>query len=1259
MSKAPSKTPLSPLHTHTNYSVLDGASSIDDYIKWCKDNGATGLGVTDHGWVIGALELYNKCKKAGVTPLPGCEFYLSPASDHKFEKKKYDYYHVTVWATSQVGYRNLIKLASIAWNQDQIPGWYKDKKKDEWAFGEVKRVTSKFGGMQLKPRITFDELLNNNEGLVIGTGCLIGSLSKCFLNGEFKEAEKNLMRLLEVFKGRCFAEIMPHSCTHDYSRKNKAFEPNECTDFSPDGNLQKACNEEVIKLARKHDIPLLMTIDSHFTEPHLHKIQSILLSNGDPDGWRFHQSYHMVTTDQAWDMWKKMHGDDSEQRKIFQEAADNNDVLVSMAKGISVEDDYQQPEPSFPIEIKERNLSPSDARKALILQKIEEHGRMRWNNEEWVKRLMYEMSVICDNGTLDFSDYFIFLEKIYSWSRKNSIFAGPGRGSGAGSLLCYLLKITSIDPFRFKLPFERFLSLARITRGKWPDIDCDFGDRDLLVSYLKAEYGDKVAQCSTLGTLKVKSAIKDVCRAIMGWNAEDERVKKVTSSIPNEPVGVSSRDFLLGYTADGQVYDGHIVENPTLDKFFKDYPKVQQSVMELLGVPRSVGRHASAIFVSHKPIWESVPTCNINGHVCTQYQTTASNNMAEKAGLIKFDFLTVKTLKDIASAARLIQAKYGYKTWEEKLIFGEEEYTVLKGELPIDNIPMSDGTILDLYDLPEDSGVFDDLCRGRTESVFQMNSSLMTGQIKQIQPSKIQHTSDIVALVRPGPLLADTGVEIKDWSNTNLAKTWPDGSEKKTYTMTELYIEVKAGRCKPTYAHPGMEPILSETYGCAAYQEQLQQMFVDLAGYTLEEADYLRETLAKKKRQDMEKAIPELRDKLKERGWSDSQIEVFVSLCIASSSYSFNKAHSASYGIVAYQCAFLKHHFPIEWWTAVLQNASVDDIKEKGYADVLLKDGILELPSVNGPTNTFKPLNGRVYSPLYLIDRIGGTACQEIQRIRDEGGDYTSFQDFFERACHGSVNETVVTNLIISDAFKAIEPEASIRDLFHQYYYFKKVSSLVLGKHKIQIGIDDNGKAIYETKPKRGKDLRDAVEEYKLKEKIGGSKLDIPEYDHLNMEITKARILPIYQLDVHRKFSKMFEGLGMMYHDDRATFWSNGTSVRTFRNLKDLKGGLSGNWNEKYIWAGIIVNTETFQYTDKRKKQKVTALKIYVSNAGDTLECIMWPDTYELLKDPDPSKIGMFLGGIKESQRDPGQYSLTVDAVLYLEVKPTKTSVQQ
>lgn len=1220
MSKAPTKSRLSPLHTHTVYSVLDGASSIDQYIKWCQDNGAPGLGVTDHGWVIGAKELYEKAKKAGIVPLPGCEFYVAPDSDYQFAKRAYDYYHVTVFAVNEQGYRNLLKLASKSWDQDEIPGFEKDKKTGLYKSTMKSRVATKWGTQQ-KPRITFDELLTHHEGLVLGSGCLIGALNKAFLNGEFKGAERNLNRLLEVYKDRMFMEVMPHVCDHDYNRETKTFEKNECNDWSPDGDLQRSANIEIVRLARKYKLPLLMTVDSHFTTPDFKKVQDILLTNGDPNGWRFYNSYHMLTTEQAWEHWSHIHGDDEEQRKIFTEAVENNDVLVEMAKGLTIKDPYQQPTPSIPQDILTKAPTKADALKALLFRQIDYHGRMKWNDQRYVDRLMKEIQVICDNGVADFGNYFGSLEDWARWAAEHSILSAPGRGSGAGSLLCYLLKITHLDPFHFGLPFERFLSDARIKRGKFPDIDWDMGNRDLLVAYLRDRYGDRMAQASTLHTLKVKSAIKDACRSILGWNSHDPRVDNITRMLPKtEPQGVSSKDVLLGYKdPEGNYHDGWISQYPLLDKFFQDHPEVYECVVQLLGIPRAVSRHASAYLIADRPISESAPTCNISGYTCTQYNAAASFNSVEKAGLIKFDFLRVNTLDDISNCIRLVQKRFGYKVWDEQLEFAGEKFTITKGDLRIDQLPIDDkGTVLDIYQLPEDPAVFKELSDGRTETVFQMNSALMTGFTKRIRPKTLMDLSDIVALVRPGPLEASVGEQYK-------------GGD---LTMTEAYILRRHGVLPVTYAHPGMEPILKDTYGVAVYQEQLQQMFQDLAGYSPEEADAMREMLAKKKKADVEKAIPELRRRLAERGWTEHQIEVFVSLCISSSAYSFNRAHSASYGMVAYMSAYLKSKFPLEWWCSVLGNSSKDDIREKGYARILLKDGLLQLPHVNGPVDTFRLENGKVHAPLHLIERVGNAACNLIGEAR-KSGPFKSLQDFFERACGGAVNEGVVHNLIICGAFDQIEPGRTPQDLIEEYQYLKKVVSIRLGKNQ-----DDTKKT--------GNALKAAVAEYKEKERIKGVRQSVPEmhFDNLQLEMFRVKNLPIYRLNVHEDFQSLLMNKGILYDPKKATFHQGAQSVDVFQSVSDIEARRPGDKGVLGVWVGFLQDAEPFQYTDRKTRGKVTALKMNVTNNGDAVECILWPDLYAKVGPPKEDRIIFVIGTIKPA-REPGKWSMSVAQLAY------------
>ena len=1232
------KAKISPLHTHTTLSIMDGVSTIEDYIQWCLQTGAPGLGVTDHGWAIGGLELYKKCKKAGITPLPGVEFYVMPDAGYhaKYgQGKPSAYMHCTAWATTEAGYRNLLKLASISWNESRHLDWEYDRSSKTYVQREANRVKSMWGGTQLKPRITIDELLTYNAGIVLGSGCLIGMLSKGILNGEMRGAAYNLNRLMEVYKDRLFMEIMPHACSHDYSREKKAFLPNaplshhECTDFDPTGSRQVAVNNQIIKMARANNLPLLLTIDSHFVKPEQKKLQDVILSNSD-GGWTFYDSYHMYDTLTAAEHWAQLHGWDPEQRKIFQEAVENNDNLVNMAKGLTIDDPFRQPEPNYPIEL--RDADPAHARKLMLMEAIDRHGRMKWDDPVYTARLQKELDVICDNGTMDFSPYFLFLEEVYRWAAENSVFTGPGRGSGAGCMLAYCLKITHLDPIKWNLPFERFLSPSRIKRKKWPDLDCDFGSRDLVIAYLREKYGDKMAQCSTLGTLKLKSAIKDACRAILGRNAQDPLVDAVCRTIPNEPQGTNSKDFLLGYQdQDGNTHPGHLLENPVLDQFFKQYPAVYEAAISLLGIPRSVGRHASAFLISNAPISDSVPTCVISGYLCTQYQATASNNMVEGAGLIKFDFLTVNTLRDIENCIRLVQNKYGHKTWTEELTLSGEKFKITRGDLAIDLLPDENGNLMNVYDLPEDAEVFKALSDGKTETVFQMNSALMTGFTKRIRPSKMQHLSDIVALVRPGPLLAETGQL---------------DSTGKPLTMTEAYIAVKNGFIEATYAHEGMKAILEETYGCAAYQEQLQQMFVDLAGYDLETADYLRETLAKKKRADMEKAIPELRSRLKAKGWNDEQQDVFVSLCIASSAYSFNKAHSAAYATVAYICAYLKTKHPIEWWTAVLQNAKVEDIREKGYAQVLQKDGILQAPSVNGPTDTFRPENGQVYAPLYLIERVGDSACGEIERARRAGGDFKSFQDFFERVDLKKVNEGVMNNLILVDTFREIEKVKTPKEILEDYHYFKKVRSLKLGEHPTEAKkLDYISKLAGQLK--KGEHLKKAVEEYKAKEKVKGIKLDVPELfkDLLSTEIAKSNALPIYRLNVHEYFqSSLTKGAGVIYGVSESTIRDGHESVTMFKTVEEIK---QKKFNGKGAFAGLVQSQTTFQYTDKKSGEKVTANKIQLTNDGESIEAVIWPDLYTSIGNAPEDKMVVALGKVREG-REPGKYEMSVSRLIYV-----------
>jgi DNA polymerase-3 subunit alpha len=1203
MMTSPTNKQLIPLHTHTVYSVLDGASDISEYVEWCKDNGSPALGITDHGWMIGLMDLIDQCKENDLKPLPGCEFYIVPSPDYEFAGKPYDYYHVTAWAVNQVGYRNLLKLGSLSFGEDTVNQKYYDSASKSIIVGQKNRVVKKFG--QVKPRITFEELFEFSEGLVLGSGCLIGSINKALLQKEPSGAERNLLKMLDVFRGRFFLELMPHNCTHNWDRKKRQFTLNECNDFSPDGDLQKPCNLHNIELAKKHKLPLLMTIDSHFVHADQKSVQDVLLQNGSPDGWRFHNSYHMLTTDQAWEHWVKNYGDTKENRLMFAESVENNHAIADMVD-LTLEHKLQQPQVNLDIAVSDVP-DEKDRLKLQIMRQVAKHGRMKWDDPKYTERLNMEIKVICDNGIIDFSKYFLFLEQWAQWTRDHSILSAPGRGSAAGSLLCYLLKITHLDPFEFNLPFERFLSQGRLKRGKFPDIDWDLGNRNILLAKLAETYGEKFAQCSTHGMLKVKSAIKDACRVLLGRNSQDKRVNEVTKTIPLEPQGVESRNFLLGYTdKEGHVHEGHLDQNLKLKKFFVEYSDVYEMVLQLLGVPRSVGRHASAYFISDRPIWESSPLCDISGHRCTQYTAEP----AEKAGLIKFDFLRVNTLADISNTIRLIQRRHGHNVTEKKMMINGKEFTIYSGDIPIEKVPdpTDPVALLDVYRLPESPGVFDDLCRGDTTGVFQLNTPLLTKACKDVQPRSIEDIGAIVALGRPGPM----GAKIEDGETT----------------MTNAYILRRAGKMAVTYAHPDLEPILKSTYGVAVYQEQLQAMFSEIAGYTPEEADEMREIFAKKKRQKMEEILPELKRRLTDRGWTPNQINVFESLCISSASYSFNRAHSASYAMAAYQCAFLKHHFYLEWWTAVLQNAKVEDIRKKGYATVI-KD-ILVMPHVNGPTNTFElsDEDGKIHAPLYLIDGIGEMACKEFERVRAEGGDFTSLEDCFQRVNKRVCSLQVFHRLILCGGFDRICPNTDYKALISRYHVLRKAHK----KNQPVAALLENMIKLY-----------GQIQE-------GTLSFDVDElfYDDFELEIKRTELLPIYRIDVHEHFNEYLQKSGVLYDNSgKATVYCQSV-VGILRNNSEIESHVSCRPNFPAAFIGLVQDFREFQYKDKKTGERVTACSVQVTNDGDSLECVLWPNIYQSdLPKGEPTGLVMVKGKLKES-REPGKWSLWCDRYVTL-----------
>ena len=750
--------------------------------------------------------------------------------------------------------------------------------------------------------------------------------------------------------------------------KDGLFLRREQTPFCPSGDLQADGNKLIMKIAKKTGLPLLLTLDSHFVKDEQKIIQDLALQNGKDEGvgLKFSTSYHMLSTKNAWASWAKIHGEDKDSVKAFEEAVENNQQLIGMCEAIKFDDEFHLPDVSIPAEITSSSKNKEDAMRLYVMELIERYGRMR-DTEEYHTRLRTEIEVVCNNGKINFLPYFITLHDVCVVARSLGQAIGLGRGSAGGSLLSYLLNITHKDPIVYDMSFERFLSQGRINRGKFPDIDMDFSEPSKLAAALKDIYTDKIVRVCTTGTNMVKSAIKDVARVCL--NTKEDKVAKeyiesVCKTISLVPQGVEDLNkWLDGYEDDTGHIEGELERNKTLRLFFDTYPDQSNLVRSILGVPKSIGRHAAAYCIADQPIHQLVPICIVKGEVCTQF----TKDPIEKLGLIKFDMLGLNTLKDVANCVRLIKERHG-----------------------ID---------IDIYNVPEDDvAVYKDFAMGKTESVFQFNGTVPTEICRKIRPATVHDLSAVTAACRPGTMYA----EVEE-----------DG---KKITLIELWVQRRRGKAV-SYIHPSLEPILSSTHGIFIFQEQINRMFVDCCGYSPEKADEMREVIGKKKKDKMDELLPDIRARLKERGWSKSQSDAIVSLCVAASSYSFNKSHSLTYACLGYVCMWLKHHYALEWWTAILQNSTHEDLKENAqyFTQYLMP------PDINRSDVDFYIIDDEKNKIVYPLSMIKGVknAAQEIVKFKP----FSSMEDFLSKVEKRKVNKRVVTAMIWAGAFDEM-PEA-------------------------------------------------------------------------------------------------------------------------------------------------------------------------------------------------------------------------------------------
>lgn len=878
------------LHVHTEYSLLDGMNRIPDLIARTAELGMNSVAITDHGVMYGVIDFYKAAKKNGIKPILGCEVYTAKRT--RFDRQPGmdgDQGHLVLLARDDEGYRNLMKIVSIGFTE----------------------------GFYYKPRVDLEVLGRYSAGLTALSGCLSGDVPAAILDGDYNKARQKTQALNDIFgQGYFFLEL-----------QNNGIEE------------QNFVNQSLIKLSRETGIPLVATNDVHYLRRDDATAHEVLLciQTGrkitDEDRMRFNSDNFYVKSPE-------------EMAAAFKNIPEALENTVKIAESCNVELEFNKLYlPQFKV--------PEGNEPFLYLQRLCNEGIRRIYGDgaadpEYAQRLEYELNVIRQMG---YVDYFLIVWDFIKYARDNGIMVGPGRGSAAGSLVAYCLGITSIDPIKYNLLFERFLNPERITM---PDIDIDFcyERRQEVIDYVVRKYGeDRVAQIITFGTMAARAAIRDVGRALdIAYNDVDMIAKMIPFQI-------------------GMSIDKALSLNPELRIKYEDEEKTAELIDTarlLEGMPRHASTHAAGVVISKDPITEYVPLQKNDESVTTQF----SMELLEELGLLKMDFLGLRTLTVIRDAVDLVFKNYGIRLDIDKLDMDEAEVYKMIGE-------------------------------GKTSGVFQLESAGMTQFMKDLQPASLEDIIAGISLYRPGPM---------------------DSIPK--------YIRNKSFPGEITYEHPLLEGILDVTYGCMVYQEQVMQIVREIGGYSYGRSDLVRRAMSKKKHDVMQKERKNF-----VYGITDEDGAVLVKGAVRNgvdeetanrifdqmtdfASYAFNKSHAAAYAVVAYQTAWLKYHYPVEFLAASLNSFLGSSGKVSYYVHECKQMGIAVLPpDVNESDVKFTVISGKIRFGMAAVKNVGESAVRELIKERNERGLFKSFGDFCERIGGKDFNKRCVESLVKCGAF--------------------------------------------------------------------------------------------------------------------------------------------------------------------------------------------------------------------------------------------------
>ncbi len=898
-----------PLHLHTEYSLLDGAIRIGDLVNFCKEKGFPAVAITDHGVMYGDMELYTTAMDAGIKPILGCEFYVHNGDIEEHDKTNNPCYHLILLVKDKKGYANLIKLVSKAWCK----------------------------GFYVHPRINWELLEQHHEGLICCSACLGGEVLQHLLKNDYQGAKEVAQRYKNLFGEDYYIELQDHGLDE-----------------------QKRTNPELIKLAKELDLQMVITNDSHYLrleDADMHDTLLCMTTNSDKDDPdRFHfpnNEFYVKTAEELRDSFKWM---DSE---MFDECIKNTVRVAEkchlvLELGKSPLPDYKVPE-GYTIET---------YLEYLVHQGLKErYGEVSKDIQE---RAKYELGVIEDMG---FAAYFLITWDFIHYAKTHGIPVGPGRGSAAGSIVAYALRITDLDPIKHKLLFERFLNPERYTM---PDIDIDFciERRGEVIDYVTQKYGeDKVCQIITFGTYAAKAAFKAVARILKVPFAESNRLAGLIDGAIEVALAQDDKAKTLKKAMQFEgselraLYDKdeQIMIDPTINKTV-GIKKLIDLAIGIEGIKNNTGTHAAGVIISQKPLDEIIPVRpSKDGIIQTGYPP---HDVTEVLSLLKMDFLGLRNITTIYKTVDMIEKRQGIK-------------------LDINNIPL------------DDKPTYDMLMVGDTDGVFQLESQGMKNLVKRLKPDVFEDLGALVALFRPGPL--DSG-------------------------MVDDFVERKHGRQAITYAHPLLEPVLKDTYGTIVYQEQIMQVFQILADYSLGQADMVRRMMGKKKVDEMEKQKGIFIERSAKHGMTSEDATNLFNQILAFASYCFNRSHSAAYAFVAYQTAYLKCHYPVEYLSALLSSVAGDAEKTQLYIEDALKKGIKVLPpDINHSLASFTPDGDNIRFGLASIKQVGEGVIEEIIKEREANGDFKSIYDYIKRTDIKCSNKRTLEGLIKAGAFSTIE----------------------------------------------------------------------------------------------------------------------------------------------------------------------------------------------------------------------------------------------